>query len=239
VQRIELDNVARVFGRTWALNRVRTTFRAGRIAVLLGPNGAGKSTMIRLMATLDTPDRGTITYDERSHVEMARKQRGTIGYVSHDALLYLDLTGHENLTFYARLYGIDDAESRIAGLLSRVDLTEAADRVVRGYSRGMRQRLTLARALLHRPEVLLLDEPFTGLDRWGEAALHEILDSQRAAGRIIVLSTHRLEMPSDMCDEVRILRRGRLLVDRPLDAGERIADVYAEAFSEAAQEAAT
>lgn len=118
----------------------------------------------------------------------------------------------------------------MAPLLDRVDLSEAADRVARGYSRGMRQRLSIARALLQSPDVLLLDEPFTGLDKWGEETLYELLGEQRDAGRIVLLSTHRLGMPAGLCDEVRVLERGRLLVDRELEPHEAMADVYSAAF---------
>lgn len=230
MERIELEKVAKVFGRSYALNRVDTVFTAGTLVALLGPNGAGKSTLISMVGTLLMPDRGTVTFDGKSHDEIVRKGRGRFGYVSHDALLYLDLSGMENLVFYASLYDIPNPTARIAELLEKVDMTYAANKIVRSYSRGMRQRLSIARALLQRPEVLLLDEPFTGLDRWGEDSLHQLLGEERDQGQIILLSTHRLNLPVGLCNEVRILRQGRLLVDRALEPNESVAEVYASAF---------
>lgn len=234
VERIELDTVGRSYGRVWALSRVSTTFRSGRLIVLLGPNGAGKSTLLQIVATLQRPDRGTVRYDGVAQTALTPEARGRFGYVSHDALLYADLSGRENLAFFASLYGIARASERIDALLERVVLVEAADRPVRGYSRGMRQRLSIARALLQEPSVLILDEPFTGLDRWGMAALHELLGAERDAGRIVLLSTHQLEMPAGLCDEVRVLRRGRLVLDRVLEPGEELGELYARAFETAA-----
>ena len=230
LERIELEKVAKVYGRSYALNRVDTVFKAGTLVALLGPNGAGKSTLISMVGTLLLPDRGTVTYDGLSHEQMVRKGRGRFGYVSHDALLYLDLSGMENLVFYAALYDIPNPQARIAELLKRVDMTYAAEKLVRSYSRGMRQRLSIARALLQRPEVLLLDEPFTGLDRWGEESLHELLAEERDEGRIVLLSTHRMGLPLGLCTEVRVLRQGRLLLDRALEPDENVGDVYSNVF---------
>jgi heme exporter protein A len=231
VDKIELKSVSKTYGRSYALNRVSTTFRGGTLVVLLGPNGAGKSTLLSIVCTLLAPDRGTVTFDGQSFDQVLKYGRGRFGYVSHDALLYLDLTGIENLRFYAKLYGIPEPEERIAEMLDRVEMTYAADKFVRGYSRGMRQRLSIARALLQRPEVLLLDEPFTGLDRWGEESTQDLLAKERDAGRTILLSTHQLGLPKGLVNEVRVLKRGRMLVDRVVGEGERIADIYAEAFA--------
>jgi len=238
VKTIELHKIGKAYGRNWALNRVSTRFESGRVVVLLGPNGAGKSTLLSIVATLLRPDRGTIRYDSADQREAVQRRRHEFGYVSHDALLYLDLTGRENLRFYGELYGVEGLEERVGALLQRVELTEAADRVARSYSRGMRQRLSIARALLQQPRVLLLDEPFTGLDRWGESAVQTILGEQRDEGSIVLLSTHRLSFPAGFCDEVRVLKRGRLVLDRSVEPGEQLADVYARTIEDASEDAA-
>ena len=235
MERIELERVAKIYGRNYALNRVTTTFRAGRLVVLLGPNGAGKSTLISLVATLAVPDRGRVLFDGTPHTELMRGDaRGRFGYVSHDALLYLDLTGRENLAFYARLYGIERARERIGALLERVELTEAADRVVRGYSRGMRQRLSIARGAAPGARRAPAGRAVYGTRPMGRAlALTRSSTSSAGRGASCSLSTHRLGLPSSLVDEVRILRRGRLLLDRELADDERLGAVYAAAFDEA------
>jgi ABC-type multidrug transport system ATPase subunit len=210
MRRVELQSVSRIFGRTFALHRVSCSFEAGTCTALLGANGAGKTTMLNLLATLDRPTRGEILYDEARWSRFARSGRAAIGWVSHDSLLYDDLSGRENLTFYGRMYGIDDRAGRVDAWLERVGLVEAADRRVQTYSRGMRQRLTLARALLHDPSLLLLDEPMTGLDQRGRAEMIELLGSLRARQKLLVLVTHDLESLGSFVDRIAVLRRGRL-----------------------------
>lgn len=235
---IHVDRVSRSFGRSYAVNRVTTRFDAGRIVALLGPNGAGKSTLITLLATLQRPDSGTIRFmqdagtDALSFDQVVRRHRSLIGYVSHDALLYADLTGAENLRFYAQLYGLATVTPRVEALLERVGMTDAAHRLVRTYSRGMRQRLSVARALLQSPAVLLLDEPLTGIDHEGAKQLLGMLAEEKAAQRIIVVSTHRLSLDASLIDEVRVMQRGRLRLTRALEPGERLADAYAAALQE-------
>jgi heme exporter protein A len=229
-QRVEVAGVSCAFGRVYALQRVTTAFEAGKAVALLGPNGAGKSTLLSVLATLLTPDRGEVRYDGVPLAAVRRAQRAQIGYVSHDALLYPDLSGTENLWFFGRLYGLDRPAERAAALLDRVGLSQdAARRPVRTYSRGMRQRLSIARALLQDPCLLLLDEPFTGIDRDGCALVEGLLMAEKAAGRIILLSTHRLELGAPLIDEVRLLEGGRLRVARPLEAGESLVDAYKRA----------
>lgn len=229
-RRVEVEGVSCAFGRVYALHRVTTAFEAGKVVALLGPNGAGKSTLLSVLATLLTPDRGDVRYDGVPLSEVRRSQRARIGYVSHDALLYPDLSGVENLWFFGRLYGVPDPTARAQALLARVGLSEEASvRAVRTYSRGMRQRLSIARALLQDPCLLLLDEPFTGIDRDGCALVEGLLAEEKAAGRIVLLSTHRLELGASLVDEVRLLEGGRLRVDRALGAAEALVDAYKRA----------
>jgi heme exporter protein A len=142
---------------------------------------------------------------------MARFGRGHIGWVAHDSLLYPELTGAENLDFYARLFGLEDPRARVAEGLERVGMATAAHRPVRTYSRGMKQRLSVARALLNDPAVLILDEPFNGLDRDGRQRVVELLAEARGEGKLVVLSTHVLDLPEGFVDQMIVLRRGRVL----------------------------
>ena len=208
IQTIDLN---RTFGRIWALHRVNIRLEAGETTVLLGPNGAGKSTLLGILATLDRPSTGRVQYGpRRSHLQMCRSGRGRIGWVSHDSLVYEELTARENLAFFAGLYRLKDPAKKIQSLLERVGLEEAADRSARTFSRGMRQRLSLARGILNDPDVWILDEPFTGLDASGRAKILAIMRTARAEGKLIILATHALDLPSEEANQVVILKRGRL-----------------------------
>ncbi|HVB38122.1 MAG TPA: heme ABC exporter ATP-binding protein CcmA [Vicinamibacterales bacterium] len=217
--RLILHDVTRVFERRRALSHVSLTCEAGEIFGLLGPNGAGKSTLLSIVATLLTPSAGTVRYGEHTVQQAGPELRARIGLLGHDLYLYPELSARENLTFFAHLYDMRDVAGCVARALERANLTERADDPVFGYSRGMRQRLALERALLHDPRLLLLDEPFTGLDDASTHALLERLREFRAAGRIVVLATHDLDVADGIVDRVGILRNGRML-----DAGGSASD---------------
>ena len=216
--RVSLDRVTKVYGRQRALAGVSLELRAGTICGLLGQNGAGKSTLLGILATLLRPTSGEVRYGAVPHARAARDLRGTIGLVAHDSFLYADLTARENLRLFARLYGLAEPEARAAELIARVGLEAAQDRVVRTYSRGMQQRLALARALVHDPPLLLLDEPFTGLDRAAVEMLKELLVERRAAGAILLLVTHDLEIAAELCGHLAILKGGKVADDARLAA---------------------
>ena len=208
---IQTVDLSRTFGRIWALHRVNIRLEAGQMTALLGPNGAGKSTLLSILATLDQPSTGQVEYGPKClHSRMGREGRGLIGWVSHDSLVYEELTARENLEFFGGLYRLDDANKQIEALLERVGLVEAADRSVRTFSRGMRQRLSLARGLLNDPAVWILDEPFTGLDASGRAIVLAILEQARRDGKLVLLATHALDLPSSAFEQVVVLNRGRL-----------------------------
>jgi len=223
--RVTVQSVTKVYGRQRALGGVNLTLEAGRLCVLLGPNGAGKSTLLAILSTLTRPTAGEVRFGQTPHREAARTLRGTIGLVAHESFLYGDLSGRENLRFFLGLYGRRD---RAGELLAQVGLEEAADRPVRTYSRGMQQRLALARALAGEPRLLLLDEPFTGLDRSGVAALRGLLCGLRDDGRMLVLVTHDLAAAGELAQHVVVLRRGKVVADElratPFD---RLEEVYA------------
>jgi heme ABC exporter ATP-binding subunit CcmA len=210
-ERLTVHGVSRHYGRQRALSRVSLTAAAGEIIGLLGPNGAGKSTLLGVLATLIAPSRGKVLYGERPARELGAALRRRLGYLSHDLQLYPELTAGENLEFFARLYGDANPAERVAAALAQARLAErAADRVA-GFSRGMRQRLALERALLHEPRLVLLDEPFTGLDERSVGDFVARLRGLRATGRIVLLATHDLDIVDDLLDRAVVLRAGRIV----------------------------
>jgi heme exporter protein A len=185
--------------------------------MILGPNGAGKSTLLSILATLDQPSKGDVRYGELDHATMCRIGRGSIGWASHQSLLYEELTGMENLTFYARLYRLDDPGGTAGRLVDRLGLSDAGQRAVRTYSRGMKQRLSVARALLNQPDILLLDEPLSGLDREGVARVSEVLVEAKEGGTLVAFSSHIFDLPAGVIDQAFVLRRGKLIAGGPVD----------------------
>jgi len=209
---IAIDDVARRFGEREALRGVSTRLERGRTLAVFGPNGAGKTTLLRMLATLLVPHDGTITVLGHGLPRDAHLVRPMIGLLAHDPLLYRDLTGRENLAFYARLYGVDDAGARIAELLDVTGMSRRADEPVRSLSRGMTQRLSICRAVLHRPRVLLLDEPRAHLDPEA-SAMADALIGPGAATRVLV--THDIEHGLAEADRVLALRDGAVVIDAP------------------------
>jgi len=186
------------FGSVRALDGISFSMRPGQTLAIFGPNGAGKTTLLRVLAGLIRPHQG------RAHVEGGRR---AIGWIGHQAQLYNQLTVRENLRFWASLYDVAPP----AELLTRLGLEEHADRPVRALSRGLVQRVAIARALVHNPAVLLLDEPFTGLDRTAAETLGRLLAQHAAAGRATVLVTHNVEEGTGLATEVAFMRAGRFV----------------------------
>jgi ABC-type multidrug transport system ATPase subunit len=218
---LTLADVSRNFGRRRALSRVSLSCRGGEIVGLLGPNGAGKSTLLAIIATLLAPSSGEVRYGAHRAADGGAALRGRIGVLAHDLHLYPELTAGENLEFFARLYGVASPVEVVAQALARAGLTERRDDLVSSFSRGMRQRLALERALLHAPRLLLLDEPFTGLDDAATRALVERLQGLRADRCIVLLATHDLETVEGLLDRAAILRDGRLVAIESLRPGLR------------------
>ncbi|MGE0812068.1 MAG: ABC transporter ATP-binding protein [Vicinamibacterales bacterium] len=206
---VTVAGVGRHYGRRRALADVTFTARGGDIVGLLGPNGAGKSTLLSILGTVLAASTGHVAYGERSSAEAGAQLRARIGMLGHDLFLYPELTALENLVFFGRLYGLTDARGRAMAALERAGLGPRADDLVSSFSRGMRQRVALERALLHAPRLLLLDEPFTGLDQASAAALVERLREERARGVVTVLATHDLDVVDGLLTEVVILQNGR------------------------------
>jgi heme ABC exporter ATP-binding subunit CcmA len=214
---LTVEDVSRHFGRRRALSRISFTAERGSIVGLLGPNGAGKSTMLALLATLLRPSTGVIRYGGRDAVAHGPALRASIGVLGHDLFLYPELTARENLEFFAGLYAVADRAGAAVAALAAAGLADRADDVVSSFSRGMRQRVALERALIHQPRLVLLDEPFTGLDDASASALSARLRGLRESGAMIVLATHDLDLAADLLDRAVFIRDGRMVdaVDRP------------------------
>jgi ABC-type multidrug transport system ATPase subunit len=212
-----VDDVSRHFGRRRALSHVSFQTARGIVLGLLGPNGAGKSTMLGLLATLQRPTSGEIRFGTYKTGEHGADLRGAIGVLGHDLFLYPELTARENLAFFAALGRVEDAEAAATVALTHAGLLERGDDQVGSFSRGMRQRVALERALIHRPRVVLLDEPFTGLDDASTAMLVNRLRGLRDDGAIVILATHDLDLAEGLLDRAIFLRDGRVVesLERP------------------------
>jgi heme exporter protein A len=205
---ITVEEVSRSFGRRRALSRVSFRAAQGEILGILGPNGAGKSTLLGILATLLRPTSGRVRYGGIADTEgMALRAR--IGVLGHDLFLYPELTARENLEFFAGLHAMPDVATAAAEALDRAGLGTRGDEPVSTFSRGMRQRVALERALIHQPRLLLLDEPFTGLDDASASALVGRLRELRQAGAILIVATHDLELADQLLDHALFLRDGR------------------------------
>ena len=202
----------KAFAGRRAVDGVDLALAEGERLAILGPNGAGKSTLLRMVASLLRPDGGSLTIAGHAIPDRAAQVRGQMGFLGHQPLLYLDLTAWQNLEFFATLYGVRRPKVRIEEVLDRVDLLTRAYDPVRTFSRGMAQRLGLARMLLHEPRLLLLDEPHAGLDAPGAALLDGILDEARGT-RAVVMVTHDLGRALAGADRVMVLRRGVVVLE--------------------------
>mgnify|MGYP001447752434 FL=1 len=214
---IEVRKLTKTFGLNPVLRGLDLDVPRGQFLTLLGPNGSGKTTLLRILAALARPTSGTVRiggWDLPAEAEFVRAQ---LGVVSHQPLLYDTLTAEENLLFFARLYHLppESRRERVAEVLERVGLARRARDVVQTYSRGMLQRLAIARAILHNPAILLLDEPYTGLDQDAAAVLDDLLRQVATEGRTVIMTTHDLRRGHALADRIAILSRGRIAFDAP------------------------
>jgi len=212
---VRASGLVKRFGERRAVDRVDLALDAGECLALLGPNGAGKSTLLRMVATLMRPEGGEVAVCGHALPARAGRARAEIGYLGHDPMVYLDLTARQNLEFYADLFGLSDARERIDGGLAHVGLLARSFDPVRTFSRGMAQRLGLARVLLHEPRLLLLDEPYAGLDAAGAKLLDAVLgDLGVDRGAIIV--THEVERGVELAGRALVMRAGRAVLSESL-----------------------
>ncbi len=209
---IEAQGLAKYFGRFTALRSLTVTIGRGEFISLFGRNGAGKTTFLRIVAGLSRPSSGSLRILS-PQPQSSVAARGLMGYLSHNTALYLDLTAMENLRFYAELHGLPHQESDLERRIDEVGLAGRGHEPVRNYSRGMQQRLAIARAFLHDPQILLLDEPFTGLDQAGTEFLKAYLARARREGRTCVMATHDVPMGYELADRMVVIEKGAVALD--------------------------
>jgi len=206
---LEIDAVWKFFGDFPALKDVKLRVEPGSVLALLGRNGAGKTTLLRILAGLSKPSRGAVRILGAEARDQSTRRR--IGILGHSISIYDELSAFENLSMFGNLYGVADVHRRADEMLERVGLGRVRDGLAREFSRGMRQRLAVARAFLHDPEVLLLDEPFTSLDDRAIAVLQSMLQEMRDKGRTIVMSTHQLREALELSTHVALIQRGQIV----------------------------
>ena len=212
---IAAQELRKTYGSNIVIDGVSFTLSGGQCLALLGPNGAGKTTLLRILATLLRPTAGSLHVGGVDALREPERVRPLLGMVAHGSYVYEDLTARENLRFWEIMRGGDAAPARLMAALAQVELDSVADERVRTFSAGMKRRLALARVLLGQARVLLLDEPFTGLDRRGRKWVSEFLQAFKTAGGAAVVATHSFGGGLGVADRVGILMGGRLLVDRP------------------------
>lgn len=214
---IEIRQLTKTFGLNPVLRGLDLDVPRGQFLTLLGPNGSGKTTLLRILGALARPTSGTVRIGGWELPAEAEFVRAQLGVVSHQPLLYDTLTAEENLLFFARLYHLprETRRARVTEVLERVGLARRARDVVQTYSRGMLQRLAIARAILHNPAILLLDEPYTGLDQDAAAVLDALLRQVATEGRTVIMTTHDLRRGHALADRIAILSRGRIAFDAP------------------------
>jgi heme exporter protein A len=227
---IEVRKLVKSFGLKPVLRGLDLTVEPGEFVALLGPNGAGKTTLLRILASLARPSAGLVRVAGHTLPGQAASVRRRLGVVSHLPLLYGDLSAEENLRFYGRMYDLPDIERRSSEVLELVGLKPRRRDLVREFSRGMQQRLTIGRAILHDPEVLLFDEPYTGLDQDASQMLDGLLGEVARRGRTVLMTSHDLLRSASMATRLDILSRGTIArsVDPSSMDARGLAEMYAE-----------
>ena len=231
---IEVKKLVKRFGLKSVLRGLDFDVQPGEFVALLGPNGAGKTTFLRILASLSSPSMGQVNIAGYNLPKQAAAVRARLGVVSHLPLLYNDLTAEENLLFYARMYGIQNSGERITEVLEMVGLKKRRLDLVRTFSRGMQQRLAIGRAVLHDPDVMLFDEPYTGLDQDASSMLDEVLQTVAQQGRTVVMTSHDLARTEDLATRFDILSRGVISAStQRSDLGKKnLLDFYKQAIKE-------
>ncbi|MBI5788242.1 MAG: heme ABC exporter ATP-binding protein CcmA [Candidatus Schekmanbacteria bacterium] len=208
---IQVENLIKTFGHLTALRGISFTLNRGDFFVLFGPNGAGKTTLIRILSALLHPTSGRVLIDNCDMSECAEELRQKIGVISHHVYLYNNLTAHENIVFFARLYNVANPEKRADQVIGEVGLIARKNDLVRTFSRGMYQRLSIARAIVHDPQIVLLDEPYTGLDQHAAQMLKNLLVKLHQAQRTIVMITHNLQRGVEIGTRLAIQVKGQIV----------------------------
>jgi heme exporter protein A len=214
---IEVKKLIKRFGLKTVLRGLDFHVEPGEFVALLGPNGAGKTTFLRILASLSRPSLGYVSIAGHTLPHQAAQVRRKLGVVSHMPLLYADLTAEENLMFYARMYDIPNESQRINDVLGMVGLENRRKDLVRTFSRGMQQRLAIGRAVIHDPEVMLFDEPYTGLDQDASTMLDDVLRNVAARGRTVVMTSHDLARAEELASRFDVLSRGVIAASCKID----------------------
>jgi heme exporter protein A len=208
---LESEDIRKTFGHFTALAGINLNIERGEFLALFGRNGAGKTTFLKVAATLVRHTHGKLRVEGVDIADEPERARRHIGFLSHNTYLYRDLNPVENLRFFAKLYGLENSEARIESLLDRVGLGRRKSDIVRSFSRGLHQRLGIARVMLHDPSLILLDEPYTGLDANAVGILNQMLDEASAAGKTIILTTHDIEQGLRAATRAAIIDRGKVV----------------------------
>ena len=211
---IAVTGLTKTFGNLYALRNLSFSLSKGEFLTIFGPNGAGKTTLIRILSTITKASSGEIKIADLSFEDDSEKIRRQIGVIAHQTFLYENLTAEENLRFYGKLYDVENLSKKIETILSEVGLELRKKDFVRTFSRGMQQRLAIARAMLHEPSILLLDEPYTGLDQHASGMLTNWLNRLRSSEQTILMVTHDLEQGMELADRIAILVEGQLVFNQ-------------------------
>jgi len=218
VPAIEIEGLSKAFGRSQVLRRLELSVPWGERLTVLGPNGSGKTTLIKVLATLTRHDHGTVRVAGLDVARRGQSVRRMVGVVTHSPLLYDQLTGHENLTFCGRMFGLDRLGERIVSAAGQMGMTARLHQRVSTLSHGLRKRLTIARALLHEPRLLLMDEPESGLDQEALAMLDAVIGDPEHPTRTILMTTHNLERALSVGQRLAILARGEIAYQEHVDS---------------------
>ena len=210
---IHVESLVKSFGHTCALRSIDLEVAEGEFLTVVGPNGAGKTTLLRILATLLNPTSGRVCINGLDLSPGDAEVRRQIGFVSHQPLIYGNLTVEENLRFYARIYDVQPLDQRVDMLLDLVGLDGRRHSLARTLSRGMQQRLSVARGIIHEPRILLFDEPYTGLDQQATRMLHGLLQTVGCKSHTVVMTTHNLEQGLALCDRLVMLSRGSIVYE--------------------------
>jgi heme exporter protein A len=210
---IEIKKLSKQADNKLILRGIDLSIKKGETVAILGPNGAGKSTLLKVLATLIKPTSGTVKINgldlKKNHIDIKR----VLGYLPHSSLLYDHYSPLENLVFFGNIYGVKDIENKAIGLVKDVGLSFFLNEPVKNFSRGMIQRIAIARAIIHDPEVLLLDEPHTGLDQGAISILNNVILSMKERGTTTLMVTHDFKQAAEICDRIIIVKNGKLVDD--------------------------
>ncbi len=223
---IKADKLVKAFGHINALRGIDLSIERGETITIFGPNGAGKTTLIRILSGLTHPTSGNVSINGWDLSDGNPSARKEIGVISHQTYLYNNLTSEENLRFYGRLYALDNLEERIRKAIEEVELADRRHEPVKNFSRGMQQRLSIARATLHQPNILFLDEPYTGLDQHAAKNLRRILKRLHTEGRTILMVTHNIARGLEMCDRVMVQVLGKIVYNKV------VGDIHQDSFEQ-------